>query len=187
MRFFAFFIIFILLFGCASQQSETSNSRLETENRKQVDEVKDMKITSSAFKHGENIPKKYTCDGENMNPPLTISDPPDGTESFALIVDDPDAPGGTWVHWIVWDIPEDTREIPERVEFASQGMTDFGSVGYGGPCPPSGFHTYRFKLYALDFKYGRLFEVPPTTEAIEDMMKGHILAQAELDGEYKRG
>ena len=117
-----------------------------------------MEIQSSAFKEGATIPAKYTCDSLDISPPLEWSKGPEGTKSYALICDDPDAPGGTWVHWVIYNIPENIQELPENVpkmeslkNGARQGKTDFGSIGYGGPCPPGGTHRYYFKIYALDF------------------------------------
>lgn len=150
-----------------------------------------MKLSSPAFKHGEPIPKKYTCDGENMNPPLVISDVPEGTQSLVLIVDDPDAPGKTWVHWVIYNINPEIREIPEnavKAALGDNGKNDFGKIGYGGPCPPppTGSHTYKFKLYALDIKITKKFAIPPSKQQIESDIKGNLLATAELDGEYQR-
>ena len=159
---------------------------------KGVEEVMAMEIKSSAFKAQEKIPKKHSCDGADVSPPLSWTDVPEKTQSFALISDDPDAPMGTWVHWVLYDLPPETRELPEGVakketleNGAKQGITDFRKVGYGGPCPPPGpAHRYFFKLYALDKKPG----LPPraTKSDVENAMKGHILAQAELIGLYKR-
>lgn len=145
-----------------------------------------VKITSPAFKQREYIPSKYTCDGKDVNPPLTIENIPSGTKSLALIVDDPDAPRRTWVHWVVWNVDPGTREIKEQSipAGAIQGMNDFGNRDYGGPCPPSGTHRYFFKLYALDTA---LTLGPDSTKAaLEVAMKGHILAEAELIGLYER-
>src|SRR5262249_38021095 len=119
-----------------------------------------MKISSAAFSAGEMIPKKFTCDGPDVSPKLAWSDVPSKTQSFALIVEDPDAPVGTWVHWVLFDLPADTKELAEGVpkqdqlsNGARQGRNDFGKIGYGGPCPPPGKpHGYFFKLYALDAK-----------------------------------
>lgn len=150
------------------------------------------KLTSAAFAPGADLPKKFTCDGPDVSPPLTWSDPPAATRSLALIMDDPDAPVGTWVHWVLWDLPGGTRALPEDLpkqeELASggrQGRNDFRRIGYGGPCPPSGpAHRYFFKLYALDAP----LELKPGARKadVERAMAGHILAQAELVGRYKR-
>ncbi len=150
-----------------------------------------MELRSSAFEQGGMIPTKYTCDGPDISPPLSWSDPPAGTVSFALISDDPDAPVGTWVHWVIWNIPASARALDENVpktetlpNGASQGITDFRRIGYGGPCPPSGTHRYFFKLYALD----TTLSLPShtTKSVLEKAMRGHILAQAELMGRYRR-
>jgi Raf kinase inhibitor-like YbhB/YbcL family protein len=145
-----------------------------------------MKIESPAFENNQSILSKYTCDGENISPPLKINDVPEGTKSLVLIVDDPDAPVGTWVHWTVWNINPQTKEIPEGVEpeGAVEGLTDFGSPGYGGPCPPSGKHRYFFKLYALDILLS--LDSSAETKDIEEAMEGHILDKAELIGLYSR-
>lgn len=151
-----------------------------------------IKVTSSAFEAGGTIPMKFTCDGPDVSPALTWNDPPSGTQSFALIADDPDAPVGTWVHWVLYDLPADARSLPESVpkqeqlhDGARQGRNDFGKIGYGGPCPPPGKpHRYFFKLYALDKKLG--LKVGATKTGVEKAMQGHILAQAELMGRYSR-
>jgi Raf kinase inhibitor-like YbhB/YbcL family protein len=152
-------------------------------------EVRDMtalKISSPAFRHNEHIPAKYTCDGTDVNPALAIENAPAGAKSLALIVDDPDAPAGTWVHWVVWNIGPETREIKEHTvpSGASQGMTDFRKRSYGGPCPPSGTHRYFFKLYALDTVLN--IGADSTKATVERAMQGHILTKAELIGLYKR-
>ncbi len=143
-------------------------------------------VASKAFPHNGTIPSKYTCDGADVSPPLSIADIPKGTKSLALIVDDPDAPVGTWVHWLVWNIAADTREIPENTvpRGALQGTNDFRKQRYGGPCPPSGTHRYFFKLYALDTALP--LAAGATKARIEESMKGHVLAQAELIGLYGR-
>ena len=145
-----------------------------------------VKITSPAFKQRERIPPKYTCDGMDVNPPLTIENVPLKAKSLALIVDDPDAPRGTWVHWVLWNVDPGTREVKEQSipTGATQGVNDFGNRDYGGPCPPSGTHRYFFKLYALDTA---LTLGPDATKAaLEVAMKGHILAEAEIIGLYER-
>jgi len=150
-----------------------------------------MELTSTAFKPGELIPAKHTCDGPDVSPPLSWSDPPAGTKSFALISDDPDAPMGTWVHWVAWNIPGDARSLAENLpkkdslpDGTKQGTTDFRRIGYGGPCPPSGTHRYFFKLYALDTTLN--LPASTTKKDLEKTMQGHILAQAELMGKYRR-
>ena len=146
-----------------------------------------MKITSDAFLEGELIPTKYTCDGENINPPLIFSDVPDEAVTLALIMDDPDAPSGTWVHWVLWNITPDTSEIGEGEvpKGSMEGGTDFGRPGYGGPCPHLGTHRYFFKLSALDTKLALPKE--STKKDLEAAMAGHVIEQAELMGIYARG
>lgn len=145
-----------------------------------------MKISSPAFKNNERIPAKYTCDGENVNPLLKIEDVTEKAKSLVLIMDDPDAPKGIWVHWTVWNIDPAIKEIAENdvPAGAMEGLTDFGKPGYGGPCPHSGTHRYLFKLYALDM----VLDLPPKSKKadIEKTMKGHILEQTELIGLYSR-
>lgn len=157
-----------------------------------TNEVKmDFKISSPSFNNGELIPVKYTCDGANISPPLSWTAPPERTKSFALIADDPDAPIGDWVHWILFNIPSDTRELKEESsskhnlpKATIEGMNDFRKNNYGGPCPPSGTHRYFFKLYALDIMLP--LKESTTKKQLLDAMKGHILAEATLIGKYKR-
>ena len=151
-----------------------------------------IEITSTAIQQGESIPKQYTGDGADRSPPLRWSEPPSGTKSIALICDDPDAPGATWVHWVIFDLPPQIRELTEGVPTtetlgngAKQGTNDFGNIGYGGPAPPKGKpHRYFFKLYALD----AALDLPTgaTKAEVENAMKGHILAEGQLMGTYKR-
>jgi len=151
-----------------------------------------QQISSPAFSAGESIPKKFTCDGPDVSPKLTWTEPPAKTQSFTLIMDDPDAPVGTWVHWVLYDLPANTRELPEGVakqeqlsSGARQGRNDFGKIGYGGPCPPPGKpHRYFFKLYVLDTKLN--LKAGATKADVERAMNGHVLAQAELIGRYGR-
>ncbi len=151
-----------------------------------------LQISSTAFSAGETIPKKFTCDGPDAAPKLAWNEPPAKTQSFALIMDDPDAPAGTWVHWVLFDLPADARElvegVPKQEQLANgtrQGRNDFGKIGYGGPCPPPGSpHRYFFKLYALDAKLN--LKAGTTKAEVERDMKGHILGQAELMGRYGR-
>src|SRR6266702_64044 len=152
----------------------------------------DLELKSPAFRDGGAIPQNFTCDGGDTSPALTWNAPPAGTKSFALIVDDPDAPGTTWVHWVVFNLPAEARGLPEAVPRGeqikgggSQGRNDFPQIGYGGPCPPPGKpHRYFFKLYALDTKLN--LKVGATKADVERAMKGHILANAELIGRYGR-
>lgn len=150
-----------------------------------------LTVTSKAFAEGGIIPSKYTCDGANISPPIAWSGMPERTKSLALISDDPDAPRGTWVHWVIYDIPANTNELPEHVPTvktlpngAKQGTNDFHRIGYGGPCPPSGTHRYYFKLYALDTKID--LEPGATKEELVRAMQGHILAEGQLMGKYSR-
>lgn len=146
-----------------------------------------MKITCSAFAEGSTIPTQYTADGADLSPPLQWGTAPSGTESLALICDDPDAPRGIWVHWVLFNLPADFCELPEDVakSVGRQGKNDFGKLGYGGPSPPKGKpHRYFFKLYALD----TTLELPEgsTKAQVEHAMKGHIIASAQLMGKYGR-
>ena len=146
-----------------------------------------LTVTSSAFSDGGKIPKKYTCDDSNVSPPLRIEKLPKAVKSLALIVDDPDAPGRTWTHWLVWNIDPKATEIGENSvpQDAVQGTSDFGSARYGGPCPPSGSHRYYFRAFALD----AVLSLPSsaTKSAVEKAMAGHIIAKGSLMGTYSRG
>ncbi len=144
-----------------------------------------MKITTSAFQEGGNIPSKFSCDGADTSPPLQIADVPSGAKSLVLIVDDPDAPSGLFTHWTVWNIPPQTSSIAEgSTPNGVQGTSDFGKSGYGGPCPPSGTHRYYFKIFALD----RELDLPSGAKRgqLDAAMKGHAIAQGELMGRYSR-
>jgi Raf kinase inhibitor-like YbhB/YbcL family protein len=152
----------------------------------------DIRLTSTAFTEGGTIPRKHTCDGSDVSPPLAWDNVPGGTKSFALICDDPDAPMGTWVHWVLFNLPADTRSLPEAVppdkelpNGARQGTNDFRKIGYGGPCPPPGKpHRYFFKLYALD----TVLDLPAgsTKPQVVKAMEGHVLAEGQLMGKYGR-
>ena len=146
-------------------------------------EYKALMVSSKAFGAGGIIPLRYTCDGLNVNPPIDIGDVPAEAKSIALIVEDPDAPGGTWLHWLVWNIPI-KHHILESEAPGSQGLNDFRKKSYGGPCPPTGTHRYYFKVYALD----DLLDLAEgaTREALEAAMRDHIIAYGELMGVYKR-
>ena len=148
-------------------------------------------LMSTAFAPGESIPRKYTCDGEDISPPLQWSDPPQDTQSFALIADDPDAPVGTWVHWVLYNLPAETRTLPEAVppdadlpDGSRHGKNSWPRLGYGGPCPPSGTHRYFFKLYALDAVLD--LDAGASKEQLLQAMEGHILGQAEFMGVHTR-
>jgi len=151
-----------------------------------------FQLSSSAFTPGQSIPKEFTCDGTNVSPQLTWTGAPANTQSFALIMDDPDAPAGTWVHWVLYNLPFNAHELAENVpnrqelpDDARQGYNDFHKIGYGGPCPPSGKpHRYFFKLYALDAKLH--LKVGASKIDVEQAIQGHILAQTELIGRYSR-
>ncbi|WP_457601109.1 YbhB/YbcL family Raf kinase inhibitor-like protein [Hydrogenivirga sp.] len=152
-----------------------------------------MKLESTAFKEGETIPVKFTCDGLDVSPPVSWSGVPQGTKSFVLIMDDPDAPIGTFTHWVVYDIPpnvggfaEDLPKVAE-IEGIKQGLNDFGYVGYGGPCPPKGhtYHRYFIRVYALDLDSLGL-PSKASRRQVEERMKGHILGEASLMGRYRR-
>jgi Raf kinase inhibitor-like YbhB/YbcL family protein len=155
--------------------------------------TRDMLLESPAFADGKTIPSKYTCEGEDLSPELRWSNAPEGTQSFALIVDDPDAPDPkrpkrTWVHWVLYEIPRDATRLPEAARplppGTREGTNDWGRTGYGGPCPPIGEHRYFFKLYALDVELGALSE--PTKAELEEAMYGHVLGKAELMGTYEK-
>ena len=146
--------------------------------------MKKLSVMSPTFENNQLIPAKYTCDGDDVNPPLAIDGVPEGTKTLALIVDDPDAPMGTWDHWIVWNIPATASKIAENTVPGTEGMNDFRRRSYGGPCPPSGTHRYFFKVYALDVK----LDLSPTSRKrdVEKAMQGHVLAKGELVGLYRR-
>jgi Raf kinase inhibitor-like YbhB/YbcL family protein len=172
----------LMLTGCHAANGPSPEGELEMS----------IQLTSTAFAEGGTIPKQFTCDGEDASPPLAWSGIPANAYSLALIADDPDAPVGTWVHWVIFDMPSTLTGLPQGVtktlsipDTSTQGKNDFGKPGYGGPCPPKGKpHRYFFKLYALDAK---LNLKPGASKAeVENAMKGHILAQGQLMGLYGR-
>jgi Raf kinase inhibitor-like YbhB/YbcL family protein len=176
-----------ILFFCCEKKEKPAISKFQEKG----DNKMTIKITSPAFAQGEMIPSKYTADGQNVSPPLKWEGVSGGTLSIALICDDPDAPMGTWVHWVMWNIPPDKKELPENVppdqklpDGSIQGITDFKRAGYGGPAPPSGTHRYYFKLYGLDTKLD--LPTSSTKAQLLKAMEGHILSQGELMGKYKR-
>jgi Raf kinase inhibitor-like YbhB/YbcL family protein len=143
-----------------------------------------MKIVSPAFRHEGSIPVKYTCDGANISPPLQFGEVPPDAGSLALVVEDPDAPAGTFVHWVVYNIPTQVKNVQEDTEPGIIGMNDYSKAAYNGPCPPSGRHRYFFRLYALD----NWLELAPggSKQELEAVMKNHIIAEAEIIGMYER-
>ena len=151
-----------------------------------------INMKSTAFQDGQPIPLKHTCDGEDVSPPLSWDNAPAGTESFALICDDPDAPSGTWVHWVLYDVSSTSTALQEAIPAneevlngARQGKNDFKRIGYGGPCPPPGrAHRYYFKLYALDTHLK--LRAGATKSEVEGAMKGHIVGEGRIMGTYKR-
>ena len=151
-----------------------------------------MRLTSPAFQSDAEMPRKYTCDGEDLSPPLRWENLPAGTKAFALIAEDPDAPGGTWIHWLLYDLPAQTKELTEDVSKTEviavggkQGINDFGKLGYGGPCPPPGSaHRYYFRLYALDAETN--LKPRAVKQQLLDALKVRVLGAAELMGRYKR-
>ena len=144
-----------------------------------------MKITSSAFQEGGNIPSKFTCDGSDTSPPLRITGVPSEAKSLVLIADDPDAPGGLFTHWLIWNIPPQTNSISEgSAPKGVHGTNDFGKPGYKGPCPPPGTHRYSFKIYALDRELD--LRAGAKRSQLDAAMKGHVIAQGELLGRYAR-
>jgi hypothetical protein len=150
-----------------------------------------MILESRSFKNGQEIPQHFTCDSDNISPQLSWSDVPEGTKSFVLIADDPDAPMGTWVHWVMYDIPGAQRELDENIpkvkqlaNGAKQGENDFREIGYGGPCPPGGTHRYFFKLYALKAELNQLPGL--TKDMVEKKLQKHLLDSCELMGTYSR-
>lgn len=151
-----------------------------------------MRLTSSAFEDDGLVPPRHTCDGEDVSPPLSWAEAPEGTRAYALVMDDPDAPLRTWVHWVVYNIPADVQSLAEALPAeseldtgAEQGVNSWGRTGYGGPCPPSGTHHYVFTLYALD----AAIDLPPAKTGKQDVLEaieGHVLARTTLTGLYKR-
>lgn len=155
-------------------------------NNQKIINQTNMKIFSPAFQNNETIPARYTCDGENINPPLYFEEVPEETKSLVLIVDDPDAPMGNFLHWLIFNIPAETKLIKENSvpDGAKLGKNDFGKLNYGGPCPPYGIHRYYFRLFALDINLD--LTEGASREAVLEAMRNHILAESYLVGLYKR-
>src|SRR3989339_469153 len=169
----------LLLAACARQEEVSPNEPAVP--------TPPMELTSPAFTYGESIPSRYTCDGEDMSPPLKISGVPEGTQSLVLICDDPDVPMGAWDHWILFNIDPTTTEIAEGTEPAGSagGFSSWGRTGYGGPRPPVGSHRHFFRLFPPDAPLPPVGD-PPTKKELSSAMEGHILKQAELMGVYQR-
>jgi Raf kinase inhibitor-like YbhB/YbcL family protein len=182
----------LLMSGCTIITSSPSVTTAPSEMTGEGVELAALELTSEAFSSQETIPQRFTCDGEDISPPLSWSAPSESARSFALIMDDPDAPMGTWVHWVLFNIPGDKRALPESVPAQDQlsdcslhGSNSWRRSDYGGPCPPSGStHRYVFKLYALDSPLD--LEAGATKKQVLDAMDGHVLAHGELVGTYSR-
>jgi Raf kinase inhibitor-like YbhB/YbcL family protein len=180
-------LIMIFLPSCGGDSQGGPTAPGEAEGAKRA-----LDVRSSAFKEGGAMPARYTCEGLDISPPLTWSSVPNGTRSSALIVDDPDAPRGAFVHWVIYNLPPDTQRLPGDVpnqrtlpSGALQGMNGAGSIGYTGPCPPNGTHRYFFKVYALDTELD--LGARATKEEVVSAMEGHDLAEGRLLGTYQRG
>ena len=172
----------LLLCSC---QSRNTSSAAKQKSGKQI------VVSSQAFRNGDSIPRKYTCDGSNFSPALSWNSIPAGTGSIALIADDPDAPRGVWVHWVLFNLPANTKELPEHIPAspnlsngAKQGINDSGTIGYSGPCPPSGTHRYYFRVYALDTMLK--LDAGVSRSKLDKAMKGHIIGQGWIMGRYSR-
>ncbi len=185
---FIFVLLIAVISGCTAVKDDTEANVTE------VNTMQNISISAEAFRDGDMIPAEYTCDGKDVSPVLSWSGIPQGTKSITLIMDDPDAPRGTFVHWVLYNIPAEAQKLPKAIQGketlsdgSRHGSTDFGkgTVGYGGPCPPPGKpHRYYFRIYALDAK----LDLPPgaSRSEVEKAMKGHILAKGELMGKYGR-
>ena len=173
-------LVSMLMIGCEPREQPLKEGEMA------------LSVSSPVFQEGHRIPAKYTCQGQDISPQLAWSGLPTGTKSLALIMDDPDAPGGVFTHWVLFNIPPDSHELPEAVPVqarlssgALQGNNDFGKIGYGGPCPPPGrAHRYQFILYAIDRTLD--LQAGASKEQLLNAMQGHILAQAQLTGTYQR-
>lgn len=172
---FIILFVFLGIMGCRTSPESIEGGNVET-----------LKVTSSAFSEGASIPRKYTCEGENVSPPLSWSPVPAGTESWVVIADDPDAPAGTWVHWVLYDLPPETESLPEGAPgYGVAGRNTSRKEGYSGPCPPPGpAHRYFFRIYALDTTLN--LKPGATAAEVEKAMAGHVLAKGELMGRFSR-
>lgn len=169
--------IIILLVGCKGQGATLS---------KEGDVDMAIQITSSAFKEGDRIPRLYSCDDKNISPPISWTGVPSNTVTLAIIMDDPDTPSGTWVHWVLYNLPPDLTSLEQGFSGkGTAGKNDFNRMGYGGPCPPKGStHRYYIKIYALDTLLD--LKAGASKAQVESLMRGHILAQGQLMGKYRR-
>ena len=175
----------------AATNKEVQEAETSTPEAEEAKGAMEFRLISSVFAEGQPIPARFSCDGEDISPPLAWTEPPTRTQSFALIFDDPDAPAGIWVHWVLFNIPATARSLPEAIppdptlaDGSIHGTSSFRSLGYGGPCPPGGTHRYFFKLYALDTALQ--LGVGATKAQVLAAMEGHILAETELMGTYAR-
>jgi Raf kinase inhibitor-like YbhB/YbcL family protein len=181
-------VLLVLILSCANRPQPPAT--LPQPNPPAESKI-EIKLTSSAFKEGQSIPRQYTCDGVNVSPPLEWSGVPKSAKTIAIICDDPDAPAGTWVHWVLYNMPAENIGLVENLPATQdlkaggfQGKNDFGKIGYGGPCPPSGTHRYFFKIYALDSELP--LKAGATKADAEKAMEGHVVLQGHLMGTYKR-
>ena len=186
-------LVMIASLPACSNRSGSSAGKPSTQNQNQdqSQNAKDIKLSSTAFKDGEAIPSQYTCDGVNVSPPLEWSGVPKSAKTVAIIADDPDAPAGTWVHWVLYNLPGENIGMVENLPATDnlkaggfQGKNDFEKIGYGGPCPPSGTHRYFFKIYALDIDLP--LKAGATKVEVDKAMAGHVVAQGQLMGTYRR-
>ena len=185
-------LLFLNVIACGSRQSAQPSATSQAPvGNPRPQQKSELKLTSTSFKDGEAIPRGYTCDGANISPPLEWTAVPKSAKAIAIIADDPDAPAGTWVHWVLYNLPADGLGLIENTPQTEtlngggmQGKNDFGKIGYGGPCPPSGTHRYYFKFYALD---SQVDLKPGATKAdVEKAMAGHVVGQTQLMGTYRR-
>ena len=178
--------LILLFLGCAKRQP-TAQPPANTPKTDKAEII----LTSVAFKEGQSIPRPYTCDGVNVSPSLEWSGIPKTARTLAIVADDPDAPGGTWVHWVLYNLPADNIGLVENLPATEtlkaggfQGKSDFGKIGYGGPCPPTGTHRYFFRIYALDSELP--LKAGATKSQLMKAMEGHIIVQGQLMGTYRR-
>jgi Raf kinase inhibitor-like YbhB/YbcL family protein len=181
-------LLLLTMFGCAPRPQPAAPSPTPAA---QKGTIMELKLTSASFKAGQAIPRQYTCDGVNVSPPLEWGHAPKNARTIAIIADDPDAPGGTWVHWVLFNLPAENIGLVENLPATENlkaggfhGKNDFDKIGYGGPCPPSGTHRYIFKIYAVDAELP--LKAGATKADVEKAMQGHIVAQGQLMGSYGR-